>query len=246
MSAEIPEPERPAPPPSLPDRRRRSPLVQTGGAANPSLVFLDQAIDHPNITVGAYSYAHDPAAPTDWAAQLAPYLFEGAPERLEIGKFCQIAAGVRFITASAEHPQRGLSTYPFAAFDPSRMAAAQADAGDGPLDTVIGHDCWLGRDALILPGARLGCGVIVGARAVVSGAVPDFAIVAGNPARILRKRFSDEVIDALVRLAWWDWPDDRIAAAIPALEAGDVAALIDVAGADVAPPSLVAEREPPA
>lgn len=199
-----------------------------------SVVFLAGAIDHPNISVGAYSYAHDPVRTGDWAARLAPYLFDGAPERLRIGKFCQIAAGVCFVTASADHPRRGLSTYPFAAFNPSRLAAALTDAGDGEIDTVIGNDCWLGRDALILPRARLGDGVIVGARAVVGGAVPDYAIVAGNPAGIVRMRFSPDEIDALKRLAWWDWPEARIAKAIPALESGDVAALRRIAdGGDV-------------
>lgn len=216
--------------------RRTWPIAKPDGAPDKSVVLLSAVIDHPNIVVGARAYAHDPAAPTDWAAQLAPYLFAGAPETLVIGKFCQIAAGVRFITASADHPRRGLSTYPFAAFDPARLAEAQADAGDGPIDTRVGHDCWLGRDAMILPGARIGHGVIVGARAVVTGAVPDYAIVAGNPARILKMRFADHDIATLLRLAWWDWPDDRIDAALPILERGDVAALARFADAGRAAP----------
>ncbi|MGL4281113.1 MAG: CatB-related O-acetyltransferase, partial [Albidovulum sp.] len=131
----------------------------------------------------------------------------------------------RFITASANHPMTGLSTYPFAVFDPESRADFKESLADLP-DTVIGPDCWIGHGALILPGARLGPGVIVGAGAVVAGEVPPYAVVAGNPARPIRLRFAPESIAALLDLAWWDWPPDLIERAIPVLAAGqDPAAL---------------------
>jgi virginiamycin A acetyltransferase len=198
------------------------------GTANPSMVQLAVAIDHPNWEVGRHTYANDFDPPEggsgDWAARLAPYLYPGAPERLRIGPFCQIAHGVRFVTASANHPMDGLSTYPFAVFDP----AALPDFLDGVAalpDTVVGPDCWIGHGAILLPGARLGAGVIVGAGAVVAGEVPPYAVVAGNPARIVRRRFDAGQVDRLLALAWWDWDEARIAASIGALEAGDLAAL---------------------
>lgn len=202
----------------------RHPLRLPDGQEHPLMVHLSQVIDHPNITVGEFTYANDFDPPQDWAARLAPYLYPGAPERLVIGRFCQIAHGARFITASANHPMHGISTYPFPVFAPG-LVPGWMDQFAGLPDTVIGHDCWIGHGAMILPGLRLGHGVIVGAGAVVSRDVPDYHIVAGNPARVIRPRFPADVIARIVGLAWWDWPVERIEAAVPALLAGDVAAL---------------------
>jgi virginiamycin A acetyltransferase len=204
------------------------PLRLADGRPHPDMVHLARVIDHPNIAVGDFTYANDFDPPADWAARLAPYLYPGAPERLEIGRFGQIAHGVRFITASANHDMAGLSTYPFAVFDPASRAAHLAAAGALP-DTVVGHDVWIGHGALILPGARIGHGVIVGAGAVVGGEVAPYTVVAGNPARPIRRRFAPEGIATLLRLAWWDWPLPRIEAAVPALLAGDLARLEAVA-----------------
>jgi virginiamycin A acetyltransferase len=202
----------------------RYPMHFADGSANPSMAHLARVIDHPNIEVGDYTYANDFDPPEDWAARLAPYTYPGAPEHLRIGKFCQIAHGVRLLTASANHAMEGFTTYPFAIFDRDKLALYMDSFKDLP-NTVIGHDCWIGHGALILPGARLGHGVIVGAGAVVRGAVPDYAIVAGNPAKAIRMRFAPETIERLLALAWWDWPLERIEAALPALMAGDLALL---------------------
>lgn len=204
------------------------PMWLADGRLNRGLVNLAVAIAHPNITVGRFSYASTfapvPEGGLDWAARLAPYLYPGAPERLVIGSFCQIAEGVRIITASANHPMRGVSTFPFAIFDHDRFAPFLAELGSLP-DTVIGHDVWLGDGAVVLPGARIGSGVIVGAGAVVGGHVPDYAVVAGNRAEVVRMRFPPQEIARLMALRWWDWPESAILAALPALAAGDVEAL---------------------
>lgn len=200
------------------------PMRFADGYENPCMVHLAQAITHPNIEVGDFTYANDFDPPNDWALRLAPYTYAGAPEKLRIGRFCQIAHGARFITASANHPMDGFSTYPFPVFDPSKLELYKESFHDLP-DTVIGHDCWIGHGALILPGAKLGNGVIVGAGAVVAGDVPDFAIVTGNPARVLRRRFPEATIAHLQEIAWWDWPLSQIEAALPALMAADLAAL---------------------
>ena len=209
----------------LPDPSLKHPLVLPDGSPHTAMVFLNRVIDHPNIEIGDYTYFHDASGiPEDYAARIAPYLFPGAPERLKIGKFCQIAQGAQFITATANHLMDGISTYPFGVFDPVRFAGYRAQLPAGQ-DTVVGNDCWLGRDATLLPGARLGNGVIVGARAVVAGTVPDYAVVGGNPARIIRMRFPADRIAVLNRIAWWDWPVERIDAATPVIERGDVDAL---------------------
>jgi virginiamycin A acetyltransferase len=207
----------------FPSSDTRHPLILPDGTRHKGAVFLSAAIDHPRFEVGDYTYAFDADAPEDWAGRLAPYLFPFSPERLVIGRFCQIANGARFITASANHRYDGISTYPFAIFDGD--TAGRPSMPSRFPDTVIGNDVWVGDGATILPGARLGSGVIVGARAVVSGEVPDYAIVAGNPARVVRRRFPDEVIRRLMALAWWDWPIETIVAHEAEICGGDVAAL---------------------
>lgn len=192
----------------FPDPVVLNPIEFADGRPFKGTVFLRSAINHPLIDVGDYTYASDFDPPEDWSAHLAPYLFPHATERLVIGKFCQIAHGVRFITASANHRYDGVSTYPFAVFDgfgkqrPSMQTILS--------DTVIGHDVWFGHGARVMPGVTIGSGVIVGAGAVVTRDVPDYAIVAGNPANVVRMRFAPEEVQRLLDLAWWDWPIDLI------------------------------------
>lgn len=202
----------------LPNPALRNPIQLPNGTAHAGTVMLARAIEHPNIQVGAFTYASDFTPPQDWASHLAPYLFPGARERLLIGRFCQIAHGVRFITASANHAQDGLSCYPFPVFDPAQMADFQPDTRD----TRVGHDVWIGYGALILPGARIGDGAVIGAGAVVRGTVPPYAVVTGNPATVQRYRFSKPQIARLLALKWWHWPPEALARAEPALLSGDL------------------------
>lgn len=210
---------------TLPDAAGLHPITLPDGSPHLGTVHLAQAIDMPNVDIGAYTYASDFDPPQDWASRLMPYLFPFSQDRIRIGKFCQIAHGVRFIGASANHAMDGISTYPFAVMTPDRMAGYQPDTRD----ITIGHDVWLGYGAMICPGTTIGNGAIIGAGSVVRGKVPDYAIVAGNPATIQRMRFEQETIQRLNALAWWDWPSEAIAQAIPALEAQDIDALEDLA-----------------
>ncbi|SHK03660.1 virginiamycin A acetyltransferase [Shimia gijangensis] len=205
----------------LPDPSRRYPITLPDGTDHKGTVFLSDVIEHPKFQAGAFSYASDFDPPEDWAARLAPYLFPFSEETLRIGRFCQIAHGVRFLTSSANHAMDGLSCYPFPVFDPENMQGFQPDTRD----TVVGNDVWIGYGALILPGARIGNGVIIGAGAVVRGQVPDYAIVTGNPGRVERFRFDEGIIQRLLALAWWDWPLAQIEAALPAILQGDIDAL---------------------
>lgn len=201
----------------------RHPLTLPDGTRHPGAVFLRAVIDHPRLEVGEYSYAFDFNPPDDWAERIAPYLYPFSAERLVIGRFCQIANGVRFITASANHRYDGISSFPFAIFDGGGEARPSLPTHFP--DTLIGNDVWLGDGARILPGARIGSGVIVGAGAVVGGVVPDYGIVAGNPARIVRMRFPEPAIARLMALAWWNWPIDRIRRHEAAICGGDIDAL---------------------
>ena len=194
----------PLPPRDFPTPDTRHPVILPDGTVHKGTVFLSAAIDHPNIDAGEYTYASAFNPPDDWAYRLAPYLYPGAPERLSIGKFCQIADGVTIITSSANHRYDGFSSFPFSIFlDMDRNRPSMPEAGP---DTVIGHDVWLGQGATLMPGAQIGSGCIIGAKAVVSGTVPPYTIMAGNPARAVRQRFDDVTIAALLDIAWWDWP----------------------------------------
>lgn len=204
-----------------------NPVCLSDGSHHAGTVFLRAAIDHPRIEAGDYSYASAHTPPEDWAAALAPYLYPFSPERLVIGKFCQIAHGVRFVTASANHRHDGISSFPFMVF---AADGAPHPSMPGPgSDTVLGNDVWIGTGAMILPGARIGDGVIVGAGAVVGGTVPAYTVVAGNPAREIRRRFSPDQAARLTEIAWWDWPIEVILANEAKICGGDVDALARVA-----------------
>lgn len=199
------------------------PVRLPDGSPHLGTAFLKPAIDHPRLDVGDYTYASAHVPPQDWAAHLAPYLYPFSPERLTLGRFCQIANGVTFITASANHRHDGITSYPFAIFAGPRENRPSMP-GPGP-DTEVGHDVWIGAGATILPGARIGSGAIIGAGSVVAGEVPPYAIVAGNPARIVRHRFDADTIARILEVAWWHWPIDRILAHEAAICGGDIAAL---------------------
>lgn len=195
------------------------PIVTPDGTTVTSAVYLKTVLDHPRIEVGDYSYASNLNRPTDWAATLAPYLFPFSRERLIIGKFCAFAHGTLFITSSANHPMGGFSTYPFRIFRPETMI----DYLDLPFkDTQVGNDVWIGHGATIMPGVTIGSGAIIAAGSVVTRDVPPYCIAGGNPARVIRQLFSDEVVADLLDIAWWDWPIERIEAKLEAIEGADV------------------------
>lgn len=194
------------------------------------VVHLNQVIDHPRIEVGSFSYYSNFKELEDYAAAIAPYLFPSSLEKLVIGKFVQIAHGARFITSSANHNMSGFSTYPFNNF----MMTTQTSEEDIQAlfeipgrkgDTKVGNDVWIGMNATIMPGVTIGDGAIIGACAVVTKNVEPYTIVSGNPARPIRKRFSQIIIERLLKIRWWDWPEEKIVANIDAITGADIAAL---------------------
>lgn len=194
-------------------------------AGFPQVCFIKNTVKNPAIIVGDYTYYDDPENSEDFERNvLYHYPFIG--DRLVIGKFCAIARGVHFIMNGANHKLTGFSTYPFGIFGQG-WEAAIPKPGEMQTkgDTVIGHDVWLGYEALIMPGVKIGNGAIVAARSVVTRDVPAYGIVGGNPAKLIKKRFDDDTIIALQTLAWWDWPVEKITAAIPAIVGADIEAL---------------------
>ncbi|GAA3107071.1 CatB-related O-acetyltransferase [Rhizobium viscosum] len=197
------------------------PITYPDGSLSKATMYLKNVIDHPRIEVDDYSYFTHYGKLEETAEILAPYLGRGCREKLVIGKFVQIARGSYFITSSANHPMGGITTYPFRIFKPETFGYK-----DLPVkDTVVEHDVWIGHDAVIMPGVRIGAGAIVAASSVVTRDVPPYAVVGGNPASIIRMRYPVEIISEILDLAWWDWPIDKIEANLSALESGDLAAL---------------------
>ncbi len=191
----------------------------------PQVGFLKALVDHPMIEIGDYTYYDDPAGPAHFVERCVRYHFAHMNDRLIIGRFCAIASGVQFIMNGANHALGGLSTYPFAIFaegweDPDADWAKGARG-----DTIIGNDVWIGTDAVILPGVTVGDGAIIGAKAVVASDVPAFAVAAGNPARAVKRRFDEATIDALLAIAWWHWPAEKITENLSAIRGGDLEAL---------------------
>lgn len=190
-------------------------------------VYLKNVVKRPSITVGDFTIYNDFVRdPRLFEENNVLYHYPINGDRLTVGKFCSIACGVRFLFNSANHTLRSLSTYPFPLFyEAWDHGMHPTQAWDNKGDITVGNDVWIGYEAVILAGVTLGDGAIVGARSVVTRDVPPYTIVGGVPARPIRRRFSQETIAALLALQWWDWPLERLSAALPALQAGDLAAL---------------------
>ena len=191
-------------------------------------VYLKNVVTRPSIQVGEYTMYNDFVNdPRDFEKNNVLYHYPVNHDRLLIGKFCSIACGAKFLFNSANHALGSLSTYPFPIFyDEWGLEGKNvADAWDNKGDIALGNDVWIGYEAVILAGVTIGDGAIIGARAVVTRDVPPYAIVGGVPARLIRRRFDDATIEALLDLRWWDWEPERIRQALPALQAGDMAAL---------------------
>lgn len=186
-------------------------------------VFLKNIIKNQQITVGDYTYYDDPEDVYHFEQNVL-YLFEFMQDKLIIGKFCQLATGVRFIMNGANHAMGGISTYPFKVFggewgtkDPMHTVSKG--------DTVIGNDVWIGNSVTIMQGINICDGAIIGTNSLVTKDIPPYTIVGGNPAQEIRKRFDEETIAFLVKLQWWNWPVEKITAHLDLITAGDIDAL---------------------
>ena len=189
-------------------------------------ITLDRQVTNPNILVGRYSYysGYYHGHSFDDCARFL--MTEPGVDRLVIGSFCSIGSGAAFIMAGNQgHRYDWVSSFPFYFMNevPHFTGAANAFAPAG--DTVIGNDVWIGTEAIVMPGINIGHGAVIGTRALVTKDVEPYAIVGGNPARPIRKRFSEEDIALLLEMAWWDWPDDMLRAAMPLMTSTNIAGL---------------------
>ncbi len=192
-------------------------------------VYLKNTITNPAIIVGEYTmyndFVNDPA---QFERNNVLYHYPVNHDRLMIGKFCSIACGAKFLFNSANHSLSSLSTYPFPIFYEEWGLDRKnvAEAWDNKGDIVIGNDVWIGYEAVILAGVTVGDGAVIGACAMVTKDVPPYTIVGGVPAKPIRKRFSEETISEMLALKWWDWPKERIARNIPAIQSGRLDLLV--------------------
>ena len=184
-------------------------------------VYLKSVITDPSIIVGDYTIYNDFVNdPTLFEKNNVLYHYPVNHDKLYIGKFCSIACGARFLFNSANHSLNSLSTYPFPLFfeEWGLSKSHVTDAWDNKGDIVIGNDVWIGYEAVIFAGVKIGDGAIIGARSVVTKDVPSYTIVGGIPAKSIRKRFSDDTIATLLAERWWDWPIDKIATNLEAIQ----------------------------
>lgn len=194
---------------------------------HPRVGFLKPLVQAANIEIGDFTYYDDPAGPEHFVEKCVLYHYPFVGDRLVIGRYCAIAEGAKFVMNGANHAMSGFSTFPFnifgdgweEGFDPATWA--QEVRGD----TIVGNDVWIGMEALVMPGVTIGHGAIVATRAVVSRDVPPYAIVAGNPARVVNSRFDSATIDRLLAVAWWDWPVDKVTRNLDAVRGADISRL---------------------
>jgi len=189
------------------------------------LCYLKNLITRPNIEVGDYTYYDDFEDVHNFEKNVK-YHFEFTGDKLIIGKFCMIASGVTFIMNGANHLTDAVSTYPFAIFGGDWVKAMEGKQYPIKGNTVIGNDVWIGYNATTMPGVHIGDGAIVAAKSTVVKDVPPYTIVGGNPATIIKKRFTDEQIAALLQLQCWNWPIEKITEHVQKLTSNNVEALL--------------------
>ena len=189
------------------------------------LCFLKNIVTNPNIIVGDYTY-YDDFEDVRHFEKNVRYHFDFIGDKLVIGKFCMIASDVTFIMNGANHLSRAISSYPFAVFGEGWANAMDGKTYPTKGDTIVGNDVWIGYNATIMPGVKIGDGAIIASNATVVRDVAPYAIVGGNPAQEIRKRFSPEEIARLLEIKWWDWEVERISQHVQDLTGNDISKLL--------------------
>ncbi len=181
--------------------------------------FIKNVVTAPNVFIGDYTYYDDADNPAAFERKNILFNYPEFGDRLVIGKFCQIAAGTKFIMGPANHRISSVSTYPFHVFGGAWSQSTPPHMSQLPFkgDIVIGNDVWIGRESVIMPGVQIGDGAIVGAYSVVTKDVAPYHVVGGDPARFIKKRFHDELIELLLELKWWDFGEEKLVEFLPLL-----------------------------
>ena len=191
-------------------------------------VYLKSVVKNENIVVGDYTMYNDWVNdPTEFEKNNVLYHYPINNDRLNIGKYCSIACGAKFMFTSGNHAMQSLSTYPFPIFveEWGLEWSDITNAWDNKGDIVIGNDVWIGYEAVIMQGVHIGDGAVIGTRAVVTKDIPPYTIVGGVPAKPIKKRFDDKTVEKLLELKWWDWSAEEIKAKLPDIMSGNIGKL---------------------
>ena len=181
------------------------------------VTYIKPTITRPNIIIGDFTYYSG----SNFESRVTHH-YEFYGDKLIIGKFCQIAAGVEFIMNGANHKMNSASTFPFYIFEGWKQDVPPLSEMPLKGDTVVGNDVWIGQNAVILPGVHIGDGAIIGLNSIVGSDVEPYTIVTGNPAKPIRKRFDDKLIALLLAFKWWDKPIEEIQELLPLLSDSDL------------------------
>ena len=181
--------------------------------------FIKNAVTAPNIQIGDYPSYDDENDPAGFEKRNVLFNYPEFGDRLVIGKFCSIASGTKFIMGPANHRLHSVTTYPFHVFGGLWEERTPDHLSELPFkgDTVIGSDVWLGRECVIMPGVKIGDGAVIAAYSVVTRDVEPYTVAGGNPARPIKKRFDDDLIQLLLRFKWWDLEPEALADFLPLL-----------------------------
>jgi len=194
------------------------------------ICFIKNVVKNPNIQIGEYTYYDDKDGAENFEDHVT-HFYDFIGDKLIIGKFCAIARGIEFIMNGANHRMRSVTTYPFNIMGGGWEKSAPT-LRDMPIkgDTVVGNDVWIGQNVTVMPGIKIGDGAIIAANSTVTKDVPAYHIAGGNPARIIRKRFDDELISYLLELKWWDWSLKKIFENLDVLCSSDLTAIKNIRG----------------
>jgi len=192
-----------------------------------SFCYINKIIKNKNIIVGDYTYYDDNERGPESFEEHVTHFYPFLGDKLIIGKFCCIAKGVEIIMNGANHHMDCLSTYPYEIIDEFKGLSRTFDKRMNRGDTIIGNNVWIGQNVTILPGIHIGDGAIIGCNSVVSKDVEPYTVVAGNPIKVIKKRFDDKTIKFLEELKWWDYPIEKIKKIIPLLNSSNIKDAID-------------------
>lgn len=206
---------------TIPDKDKKFPLENYD-----RLCFLKNIVKSPNIIIGDYTY-YDDFENVENFEKNVKYHFDFIGDRLIIGKFCMIASDVKFIMNGANHLTNAITPYPFAIFGNDWEKAMHGKSYPQKGDINIGNDVWVGYSATIMSGVTIGDGAIIAANSTVIKDVEPYSMVGGNPAIEINKRFSEDKIEKLLELKWWDWEIEKITNNVQNLSGNDIFKIIE-------------------
>ena len=188
----------------IPDKDQKFPLANYD-----RLCFLKNVVKNPNVIIGDYTYYDDFENVENFEKNIK-YHFDFIGDKLIIGKFCMIASDVTFIMNGANHLTNSITSYPFAIFGHDWSDAMEGKSYPTKGDTIVGNDVWIGYNSTIMPGVKIGDGAIIATNSTVTKDVEPYTVVGGNPAKEIRKRFTENEINKLLKIRWWNWSIEKI------------------------------------